>query len=62
MSMYKHSNFLHNDNFNQLEIMYHQLHDGYKHIKEELKASLKENNKLKSILNDYDKNINSFVD
>lgn len=62
MSMYKRSNFLDNDNFNQLELMYYHLHDGYKHVKEELKASLKENKKLKIILNDYDKNIHSFID
>ena len=33
--MYKRSNFLDNDNFNQLELMYYHLHDGYKHVKEE---------------------------
>lgn len=51
-----------NDYFNRLELMNYKSYDGFKHIKEKLKASLKENNKLKIISNNYDKNIHPFID
>ena len=51
-----------NDYFNRLELMNYKSYDGFRHIKEKLKASLKENTKSKIILNNYDKNIHPFID
>ncbi len=61
MSMYKHFNFIDN-NLTQIESMYYRSNNEYKNLKKKLKEALKENKKLKTILNDYDKNTHSFID
>ena len=52
-------NYYANDNFTQLEQMYHHLTDGYINMQKRLDKTLKENVKLKSFL---DKNIHPFID
>ncbi len=42
--------------------MYYRSNNEYKNLKKKLKEALKENKKLKTILNDYDKNTHSFID
>ncbi len=59
--MYKHFNFIDN-NLTQIESMYYRSNNEYKNLKKKLKEALKENKKLKTILNDYDKNTHSFID
>jgi len=52
-------NYYANDNFTQLEQMYHHLSEGYINMEKRLDAILKENIKLRSQLN---KNVHPFID
>lgn len=64
MSMYmqREYNFYEVDNMNTLQAMYQMLCNGYNEIEKKLKNVIKENERLKQKLQDYDKNLHPFID
>ncbi len=62
MYMQREYNFYEVDNMNTLQAMYQMVCNGYTEIEKKLKNMMKENEILKTKLQEYDKNLHPFMD
>lgn len=62
MYMQREYNFYEVDNMNTLQAMYQMVCNGYTEIEKKLKNMMKENEMLKTKLQEYDKNLHPFMD
>jgi len=62
MYMQREYNFYEVDNMNTLQAMYQMVCNGYTEIEKKLKSIMKENEILKTKLQEYDKNLHPFMD
>ena len=62
MYMQREYNFYEVDNMNTLQAMYQMACNGYTEIEKKLKNMMKENEILKTKLQEYDKNLHPFMD